>query len=244
MAAVVRTGDTTRQSGSETVMEKVVVTQDGVERGEVRLEGSRITIGRDSSSTIHLGDLSVSRNHACLVRVLGDYYVEDLGSTNGTFLNDRQVKKHVIRHDDLLRIGNFELRFVGTPAPESDPDRTLVLQPRQAAAARSSGGTARQKAPKVATLRFFRGPLKGVQERIDRALYTIGRPGSEVAAIARRPQGFYLLHIGGDHYPRINSQELTTTRGVQLKEGDVIEVGENLAEISFLQDSAGQSRPS
>jgi len=228
-------------------MEKVVVLKDGVDKGEVPLEGKRISIGRDLSSDIPLSDLSVSRNHACLVRVFDDYYVEDLGSTNGTFLNDRQVKKHIIRNDDRLRIGSFELIFIGKATSAVDLDRTVVLQPRTAASAiRQPGRSQPQRAivPKIATLRFFRGPLKGLQERIDRSLYTIGRPGSAVAAIARRPLGFYLLHIGGDQYPSINNQELTTTRGVQLKEGDVIEVGENLAEISFQPIASKQSRAS
>ena len=54
-----------------------------------------------------------------------------------------------------------------------------------------------------------------------------------MAAIARRPQGFFLLHIGGDRYPRINNKEIQTTKGVQLNEGDMVEVGEHLVEISF-----------
>lgn len=228
-------------------MEKVVVLKDGVDKGEVHLEGKRISIGRDRSSDIPLNDLSVSRNHACLVRVFDDYYVEDLGSTNGTFLNDRQVKKHIIHNDDRLRVGSFELIFIGMATFAVDLDRTVVLQPRAAASAiKQPGRSQPQRAivSKTATLRFFRGPLKGLQERIDRSLYTIGRPGSAVAAIARRPLGFYLLHIGGDQYPSINNQELTTTRGVQLQEGDVIEVGENLAEISFQPIASKQSRAS
>jgi len=228
-------------------MEKVVVFKEGVDKGEVRLEGKRISIGRDPSSAIPLNDLSVSRNHACLMRVFDDYYVEDLGSTNGTFLNDRQVKKHIIRNDDLLRIGSFELRFIAAAASENDLDRTVVLQPRVAATPIKQSDRSQQQRvviPKTATLRFFRGPLKGLQERIDRSLYTIGRPGGDVAAIARRPQGFYLLHIGGNQYPSINNQQLKTTKGIQLKEGDVIEVGENLAEISFRPRASKQSRAS
>lgn len=70
---------------------------------------------------------------------------------------------------------------------------------------------------------------------LGRGIYTIGKPGEEVAAIARRPQGFFLLPIGGQRNPRINNQEVVSIAGVKLNEADVVEVGENLAEISFSQ---------
>ncbi len=54
-----------------------------------------------------------------------------------------------------------------------------------------------------------------------------------MAVIARRPQGFFLLHIGGERYPRINNHEVNSVAGVKLNEADVVEVGENLAEITF-----------
>jgi len=76
---------------------------------------------------------------------------------------------------------------------------------------------------------------KGNLEKIDRSLFTIGKPGENVAVIARRPQGFYLLHIGGSSFPRINNKEIDSKGGVQLQEGDMVEVGEYMAEISFAQ---------
>ena len=66
---------------------------------------------------------------------------------------------------------------------------------------------------------------------INRSLYTIGEPGDDVAVIARRSHGFYLLNIGGGSYPKINDQEISTSAGVQLNDGDVLEVGEHLAEL-------------
>ena len=91
----------------------------------------------------------------------------------------------------------------------------------------------RRLTPKTALLRFFRGPLKGQQDQITRSLYTIGKPGKAVAVIARRPQGFFLLHIGGPTLPKINEKEIKGSGGIQLHEGDMIEVGEYLAGILF-----------
>lgn len=221
-------------------MERVIVLKEGAVVNEVPLEAKKLSIGRDALSDIQLKDFSVSRQHAQLIRVFSDYYVEDLGSTNGTYLNDRPVTKHMLKHGDLLRVGNFSLRFLTQEAVKEqvdlkeEMDKTVLIQP-QGKKSKSAAQTAtgRKVMPKTATVRFSSGPSKGHSEKIERSLYTIGHPGSDVAVIARRPQGFFLLHIGGDRYPKINSQEITSTKGVQLQEGDVLEVGENRVEISF-----------
>jgi len=218
---------------------KLVILKDAELVAETPLVAKRMTIGRDAESDIRLNDLSVSRSHARLVRVFRDFYVEDLQSTNGTFLNDRQVSKHMLKLGDLLRIGGFTLRLTkqgeaAQTAVEAVLDRTVVMATGGKQSNDSTGaGQPRAVAPKTATLRFFRGPHKGQSERIERSLYTVGRPGGELAVIARRPQGFFLLHIGGDRYPKVNDQDINTTKAVQLKEGDMVEVGDNLAEISF-----------
>ena len=215
---------------------KLVILKDGDLVAESPLGAKKLTIGRDAESDIRLNDLSVSRCHARLVRVFNDYYLEDLQSTNGTFLNERQVSKHMLKTGDLLRIGSFTLRLMGEDEPAdkavaAEMDRTMVMAPDGEGVLADASQHA--VAPKTAMLRFFRGPRKGRSERIERSLFTVGRPGGELAVIARRPQGFFLLHIGGDRYPRINDQEINSTKAVQLNEGDVVEVGDNLAEISF-----------
>lgn len=218
-------------------MDKIVITKDSNIVKEVLLDRQRYTIGRDIDADIQLNDPSVSRHHAKLIRAYTDFFIEDLGSTNGTQLNGRTVKKHVFKSEDQLTIGSFLLKFISEEEieEEDDLDKTVVIQPEAIQAARSQQqGGRRRITPKVATLRFFRGPQKGSSEKVDRSLYTIGKPGSNVAVIARRPQGFYLLHIGGSSYPRINDKEIQAGgAGVQLSEGDVLEVGEYLAEISF-----------
>jgi pSer/pThr/pTyr-binding forkhead associated (FHA) protein len=215
---------------------KLVIMKDDSVVGEVQLGARKIAIGRDAASDVHLNDLAVSRHHACLTRVYDEYFVEDLKSTNGTFLNYRQVSKHMLKHGDTLRIGGFTLQLVKRnqkalgEAEERDPDRTVVLQAGNGVNSRERR---RPSAPETALLRFTRGPKKGQSERLGRSLFTIGKPGGEVAAIARRPQGYFLLHIGGSRYPRLNDREINTTKGVQLNEGDVLEVGDVRAQISF-----------
>lgn len=215
-------------------MAKLLITQDGVEVREVLLEKKEFTIGRDLDSDIPLDDLAVSRQHARIIRIHTDLYIEDLNSTNGTKLNNRPVTKHLLKGGDCLSVGGFTLRLIGDDSAEQgDTEEAVVIQPQMKKAATSGRSTQWKLSPKVATLRFFRGPFKGSSDRIERSLYTFGRPGEDVAVIARRSKGFYLLHIGGVRYPKINDQEIDSSGGVQLQEGDVLEVGENLAEISF-----------
>ena len=218
-------------------MEKIVISKEGSVVKEVPLDRQRYSIGRDIEADIQLNDPSVSRNHAKLIKAYTDFFIEDLGSTNGTQLNGCNVTKHVLKAEDILMIGSFALRFVSEEDldDEEDLDKTVVIQPQAVNTVRERHARdPRRVAPKIATLRFFRGPQKGNMEKVDRSLYTIGKPGGNVAVIARRPQGFYLLHIGGNSYPRINDKEIQAGgAGVQLSEGDVLEVGEYMAEISF-----------
>jgi hypothetical protein len=220
-------------------MEKLDVLKDGEIVDEIELGDLEVVVGRDAECDIYLNDPSVSRRHSRIFKIYNDYFIEDLGSTNGTMLNDRAVKKHILSSGDRLSIGGFGMRFVDTAfeqgeVEEDDMDKTVILDTRSRPVAPATEVAAERKvAPKTATIRFFRGPNKGHSERILRSLYTIGKPGGDVAVIARRPQGFYLLHIGGATHPRINNQEIATSAGVQLNEGDVFEVGDNLAEISF-----------
>jgi len=222
---------------SRNMTNRLVILKNGEAESEVALEAKSMVIGRDANSDIQLNDLSVSRQHARVTNVYNECCLEDLGSTNGTILNDQTVTKRMLKHGDLLRIGSFTLRYIShdEKVSEDELDKTVIIRSAESAPARPVPQKNRNRVqlPKTATLRFFRGPQKGLQDRIDRALYTIGQPGGEVAAITRRVHGFYLLHIGGDRYPKINNEEIRSTKGVQLNEGDVVEVGQHLVEISF-----------
>ncbi len=221
-------------------MSKLIILQeDGSVADEIKLEGKQMVIGRDKELDISLDDASVSRRHALLTPVFSQYFVEDLGSTNGTLLNDKRVRKHILRDGDDLQIGNFALRFKKDSRDYSDfadPERTVLIRAPEPEVIQEP---IKAVVPKVATLCFSGGPNKGYMKKITRSLYTIGNPGGAVAVIARRPKGFYLLQIGGDAHPKVNSKEIDGGNGVRLNEGDLIEVGENVAEISFKHSISG-----
>jgi predicted component of type VI protein secretion system len=214
-------------------MNKIMILDNEVVQTEIELDNQQLVIGRDSSNGVNLSDPSVSRRHAILTCALGEYFIEDLGSTNGTLLNNKPVTKHILNHGDLLQIGDYVLRYEKGAEEEDieehDPEKTQVISRPQT----QEPEDAKVVIPKTAIIRYFRGPKKGQSEQIQRSLYTLGKPGGDVAVIARRPQGFYLLKIGRNSYPMINNKKVDVGGGVKLNEGDVVEVGENMLEISF-----------
>lgn len=215
-------------------MHRLIILKNGDVVKGVMLENGEYIIGRDSKSDIHLNDPSISRNHARLVQVQDYFYIEDLGSTNGTRCNSMKLKRHLLKNEDMIQIGGFGLYYTNVQVSKkainnTDANENLdaKTQPPMALQDQIRGS----HNSNVATLRFFRGPNKGLLKTVSRSLYTIGQPGDEVAAIARRPQGFYLLNIGGDSHPKINDQEISTSAGIQLNDGDILEVGDHLLEL-------------
>jgi len=75
------------------------------------LEGERIIIGRDPKAQLFLGDITVSREHAVILRDGAEVSVRDLGSLNGTYLNGEIVEEALLKCDDILQIGTFQLMF-------------------------------------------------------------------------------------------------------------------------------------
>ena len=76
------------------------------------LDGDRMTIGRRPDSDIFLDDVTVSRDHALLVRRGGDLYLDDLGSLNGSYVNRRRIESHRLEDSDELQIGKYKLTFL------------------------------------------------------------------------------------------------------------------------------------
>lgn len=111
-------------------MPKLLINRGNFRVNEVQLEHGTLTMGRESDSHIVIQDSSVSGRHANIVTVFGASYVEDLASTNGTFVNGRKVQKHTLRHGDVVTVGNHQILFesaADAPAAEAGPERTMVL---------------------------------------------------------------------------------------------------------------------
>lgn len=117
-------------------MAKLILSLDGSVIREIPLDKERVTIGRKAQNDIPIENLAVSGEHACIVTILKDSFLEDLGSTNGTLVNGNPVKKHILQNNDVIEIGKYKLKYMVEaampPVPEApaeDLEKTMVLRP-------------------------------------------------------------------------------------------------------------------
>ena len=143
-------------------MAKLILSMDGLVLKEIPLTKERTTIGRKPHNDIQIDNLAVSGEHAVIVTILNDSFLEDLGSTNGTVVNGNPVKKHFLQNNDVIELGKYKLKFAGEAAPaaaaeKADFEKTMVLRPsamkaaaEQAKAMAAAGGAAGGQAAAVA----------------------------------------------------------------------------------------------
>ena len=114
-------------------MAKLILSMDGLVLKEISLAKERITIGRKPHNDIQIDNLAVSGEHAVIVTVQNDAFLEDLGSTNGTIVNGNPVKKHFLQTNDVIELGKYRLKYVaeaqGAASEKADFEKTMVLRP-------------------------------------------------------------------------------------------------------------------
>jgi len=118
-------------------MAKLVLSLNGVVQGEYPLNKERISVGRKPDNDIQVDNLAVSGKHALIITILDDSFLEDLGSTNGTYVNGKLIKKHALRDGDVVGVGKHELKYVNEHATVDDEDfeKTMIIRPGSASAA-------------------------------------------------------------------------------------------------------------
>ena len=220
-------------------MAKLILSINGIEKGEYRLDKERVTIGREPGNDICIDSLAVSRKHALAITILNDSFLEDLGTTNGTFVNGVLIKKHVLKDGDVIRIGEHELKYVEGLEGQADNEfvRRLVIKPGSASTAVAAAQKAERAipvdieaapaTPPLGRLTALDGPFAGQALELGKALIILGKPGVQVALISRRPQGYFLIHVQADgdgkSGPTVNS-EAVGREARQLKNDDLIEL--------------------
>ena len=127
-------------------MAKLILSLEGSVIKEVALDKERVTIGRKPQNDVQIENLAVSGEHACIVTILNDSFLEDLGSTNGTLVNGNPIKKHILQNNDVIEIGKYKLKYVGeAPASGQTPmeefEKTMVMRSPKVAAPRAFGDT-------------------------------------------------------------------------------------------------------
>jgi pSer/pThr/pTyr-binding forkhead associated (FHA) protein len=117
-------------------MAKVILTMEGQVLREYPLAKERTTIGRRPHNDIVIENLAISGEHAVVVTILNDSFLEDLGSTNGTMVNGAPVKKHFLQNNDVIELGKYRIRYLADNGRGNEEyDKTMVIRPGQMSAA-------------------------------------------------------------------------------------------------------------
>jgi hypothetical protein len=227
-------------------MARLVLSLDGQVLAEYNMNKERYTVGRLPDNDIRIDNAAVSGHHALLINILNDSFLEDLNSTNGTYVNGKIIKKHALQHDDVITIGHHSLRFVdgAGDAPDDEFEKTMLISPSDAAklplpTAAAAARPVPQAAPSPfagaalsgvglprARLQVLSGQFAGRELELVKTLTTLGRPGVQVAAVTRRADGFYIVHVEsgkeGD-YPLVNGTP-TGPQARRLHDNDVVQL--------------------
>jgi len=221
-------------------MARLILSLDSTVLAEYNMNKERYTIGRLPDNDIRIDNPAVSGHHSLIINILNDSFLEDLNSTNGTYVNGKLIKKHALQHGDVITAGHHQLRFVEDDEAQQDEfEKTMVIQPsarpveKLRAAVAEAGTTGKQRTVgngasplKKAKLQVLSGAFAGRELELTKALTTLGRPGVQVAAITRRSEGFFIVHIDGEgesSSPLVNGKEIGP-QARKLADNDVIQL--------------------
>ena len=132
-------------------MAKLILSVDGQVLKEHTLSKERTLIGRKPHNDIQIDNLAVSGEHAAIITILNDSFIEDLGSTNGTMVNGKPVKKHFLQANDVIEIGKHKLKYFNdapSQASAADFEKTMIIRsPAKPAAPAPAPSAAPSAAP-------------------------------------------------------------------------------------------------
>jgi len=201
-------------------MPSLVFLLDGAVVKEVELVKPRTTLGRRPNNDIIVDNLTVSGEHAALHLLDQTVEVQDLGSTNGTFVNGQPVERQVLHDGDQVIIGKYEVRFADARQRFA---KTADAQERTSA---PSPAPVRRDA----FVRVLTGPGAGREVALTKVVTTLRKPGEVVASVTHRPHGFVLTRVDGPVAPVINGRPVLEPQA--LKAGDRILLAD--VEMEFL----------
>lgn len=243
-------------------MPKLILSIDGVVIREFELTQERTTLGRRPHNDIVINHRAISGEHAVLYCTDGTVVLQDLDSTNGSYLNGKPVKRQALAIGDLVEIGKHQLRLMDDSSDSSDssdgataliplrdPDfegarseprafasrtgaATSPSQPWPLEAAPMPAALAHAAKPTSACVQVLTGGAMGREVALTKVVTTIGKPGSAVASITRRHHGFVLAHVEGPDRTVLNGTAIGTSP-LPLSSGDLIELAGT--QMRFLQ---------
>lgn len=212
-------------------MAKLILGMDGLVLKEISLSKERTTIGRKAHNDIQIDNLAVSGEHAVIVTILNDSFMEDLGSTNGTLVNGNPVKKHFLQNNDVIELGKYKLKFIQEAGAQAAQAAGISEKPAAPGAVPAPAAAPAPAAPAVApkpaqplgAIQLLSGGNAGKELELAKPLTTLGKPGVQVAVLTRRPQGYFITYVEGAQRPTVNAQVIGSAPHV-LKDHDLVEI--------------------
>lgn len=213
-------------------MPKMIVSIDGVVIKEVQVTKERTTLGRRPYNDVVIDNLAVSGEHAAVQMTGEEVFLEDLNSTNGTYVNGKAVKRQQLFNGDTIEVGKYKIQFVSEPEGERF-DKTMVFKPGMVMPAAATAAAERAATGELqGCIRVLSGAASGREVPLTKVVTTVGKPGVAVAAITRRQHGFVVARVEGANNPLLNGAPIGD-EPLALKSGDLIELAGT--QMQFIQ---------
>lgn len=228
-------------------MAKLILSMDGLVLKEIQLTKERTTIGRKPHNDIQIDNLAVSGEHAVLVTILADSFLEDLGSTNGTMVNGQSVKKHFMQNNDVIEMGKYKLKYVADTAPagaaKADFEKTMILRPgaMRPAPAAPVAATAGASVDSPAPIAAAAAPLMAKAGETQRNAAPVAMPPSPTASVPAQKIGMLRVLSGAIAGRELELIKPLTTLG---KPGVQVAVLTRRPQGYFVTHVEGTSQPS
>jgi pSer/pThr/pTyr-binding forkhead associated (FHA) protein len=208
-------------------MAKIIVSLDDNLIKIVPLNKDRMTLGRRPYNIV-VDNLAVSGEHAALQVIGNDYFIEDLNSTNGTYINEQKIKRQILKNGDTIEIGKYAIKYV----QDGVTSQSAALNPVNASLNVNDEKLVEEKKPLFEQTKFaeayvaikiLSGASTGKELPLVKIVTTIGKPGEAVIAITKRPKSYMVAHIEGATRPSLNGVSFGID-AVPLKNGDLFEL--------------------
>ena len=227
-------------------MAKFIIKFNDVVIDQVVVRPGDMNIGRRPGSDILLDNLAVSGNHATLFTIGEDTFVQDLNSTNGTFVNNKRITKHHLENGDTITIGNHTLTYVNENAAKANPNlaKTVIINPHKQEEMRAEAGKSApavsatptpapapaKAAPpaepvRLGSLFILSGSNSGKRIDLTMPVTNLGRAGRRAGVISRTGHRYVLMPGDAGQVPRLNGVKVGNS-GEELKNGDMIEIAD------------------
>jgi hypothetical protein len=194
-------------------MATLILSVDGQVLKEYTLSKERTLIGRKAHNDIQIDKLAVSGEHAAIITILNDSFIEDLGSTNGTYINGKMVKRQKLVDGETVAIGNFRIRYLTESERPSGFSETTAMK-------LESGPV---PVARHAVFQVLNGSSMGLEVPVVKAVSTFGKPGVSVVAVSHRRDGYFAAHLDGPSAPTLNGDAIGAD-AVLLSNHDVLEL--------------------